>query len=87
MAYVVLTICAVSLLLWGVATLRFLPSRLHIFNVMLPKGRIARTLLMPFFPPGGQYDSLENLVHVRRAGFLSIFMGLLVLVAMVWIAR
>jgi hypothetical protein len=86
MEFVLLGISSVSFILCGVAILRVVPSRIHTLNAGLPKGRLARAILMPFLPPGGRFDSPENLMHVRRAGLLSILSGVLLLVAMAWIA-
>ena len=84
MKYVALTVMFLSTMALSVFALAFFPKIASGLNRSLPD-RPSRAAKL-FLPPGGRFDSQENLFYVRASGFIGILMATFCAVILVWSA-
>lgn len=84
MKYIVFSIGFVCATAFSVFTLMFYPKLASAMNKSLPESpsAVGRLLL----PPGGRFDSRENLIHVRISGFVGILSAAFCAVAIILMA-
>ncbi len=82
MKYVVLSVMFLSTTAMSVFALVFFPKIASRLNRNLPD-RPSRAAKL-FLPPGGRFDSQENLLYVRMSGFVGTLMAAFCAVVLVW---